>query len=385
MLSHQMGNLCLVVFNNNDLPLLIKIAVIVIMIALCIIFFTLIVINYNRNKTFIEAQEAQQAETLILNELNAHFLNYDSISDMPENELQKTVGNLIKLKNRSAISRQVLVNLLVYFKHNLTGNITRIITSVYYQLNLSETTLSKLKSIFWVTKAQGLKELQAINNSQSADTVIELLGDKHVSVRVEAYSALIKLQHKATFSFLSNEKQELSEWHQILLFDAIIKTRLPETADFKDFLSSTNCSLITLSIKLILYYKQFEAIPELIKLLTHPNEIIRHDAICALGELDAHAAEEKLIEIYAKEHNKNKARILITIGEIASGKGINFIMDKFLKADHYTILKSAAAAIMAHPENLRTEILNNLTNLDAEQAAIIKHFEDPLIRAHGIH
>ena len=120
-------------------------------------------------------------------------------------------------------------------------------------------------------------------------------------------------------------------------------------------------------------------------MLDHTDQNIRRLAICALGELDAVDAEEKLIAIYPKEHNKNKGEILLAIGEIASGNGVGFIKDKFLKADHYTILKNAAAAIMAHPAILKTEILNSLTNLDPEQTAIIKHFEDPLIRAHGIH
>lgn len=384
MLLLTMGNLCLVLAGNN-LPVIIKIAVLVIMVAVAMIFITLIVINYNRNQALENKKESDEVEKLILNELNDHLLSYDSINDIPEKELQQTVNKLTKLKDRSAISRQVLVCLLVYFKQNLTGNITRAITSMYYRLNLSGDTLTKLKSMFWFNKAQGLKELQAINNSQSASTATELIKDDHIEVRVEAYSALIKLQEKAVISFLLAEKEELSEWHQILLFDAITKAELPVLPDFKEFLSSTNKSLIILSIKLILYYKKFDAIPELVKLLAHPNENIRHETICALGELTAQDAEEKLMDIYPKEHNKNKARILTALGEIASGKAINFIMDKFLNAGHFTILRSAASAIMAHPESLRTEIFHDLTNLDAEQTAVIKHFKDPLIRAHGIH
>ena len=237
MLLHQTGNLCLVISKAQDMPFIIKIAGLVIMVAICMILFTLIAINYNRNKRYEERDEANEAEALILTELNEHILQYDSITDMPENELQQSVSKLNAIKNRSAISRQVLVNLLVYFRHNLTGNITRVITSVYYRLNLSQTTLSKLKSMFWFTKAQGLKEMQEIHNSQSADSILELVKDEHVEVRVEAYSALLKLNQKNTFSFFSNEKDELSEWHQILLFDAITKAQISEIPDFKIYLT----------------------------------------------------------------------------------------------------------------------------------------------------
>ncbi len=385
MLAYQTGPLCFIFSSIENLPLLIKVVALVIVVALFMIAVTLIVINYHRNKIIADAIEAKETEELILDELNSHFLVYDSIAEIPQKEFDQTVSKLAQIKNRSAIARQVLVNLLVYFKHNLKGSITRIITTAYFRLNLADFTLSKLKSVFWFNKAKGLKELQEISNSQSAQPIIELLKDDHMEVRVEAYSALINLQKGDAFKYLSEEKEEFSEWHQILLFDIITKAELPQIPNFKNYLSSTNKSLVLLSIKLILYYHQFDAIPELIKLLDHPDENIRHEAICALGELNAIVAEEKLIAIYPKEHNRNKSQILLTIGHMATGNSIEFIKEKFLKAEHFTILKSAAAAIIAHPTALKNQILAGLTNLDDEQRAMIKHFEDPLIKAHGHH
>lgn len=310
---------------------------------------------------------------------------YDSSEDIPESELNTTVKNLEGIRNENPVFRQVMIRLFIYFKHNLTGNISSLITATYFRLRLNELTINKLKSRFWFTKAQGLKELQDINYNDAEHYIIPLLNSGNLDVRVEAYAALIKLQTPQSFAFLEEEQEALSSWHQIVLFDAVTKTEHREVPEFGSFLKVNNKSIIQLSIKLLLYYKQFDAIPELMRLLDNSDETIRNQAICALGELDAEDAEQKLISIYPTEHNKNKSQILLAIGGIASGKALSFLSDKFLKADHYTILKSAAAAIMSHPVAIRDRILESLNNLDEEQKAMIKHFEDPLIKLHGIH
>lgn len=381
------GILCLIFANISifNTPLLIKIATIVSIIALLAGLFTFATIIYNRVQKQRLRKAESEAEILITDELNDHILTYDSISDIPENELNQSLQKLDALKNKSAVFKQVLIRVLVYFKHNLTGNITQSITSAYQRLNLKEATLSKLNSALWFTKAQGLKELQEINDGDAAQSINALTANKHIEVRIEAYSALQKIHAPNAFDFLKTEEEELSNWHQILLFSAITNSGHEVIPEFRNYFDTQNKSVILLSIKLILHYKQFESVPALISLLSHKNEIIRNQAICALGVLDATEAEEKLISIYPTERNKNKSQILLAIGNIASGNALSFIRDKFLKADHYSILKSAAAAIMAHPANLKDKILSGLTNIDDEQKAMIKHFEDPLIRLHGVY
>ncbi|RDC57883.1 HEAT repeat domain-containing protein [Pedobacter chinensis] len=380
------GKLCLIFskVSYRDYPLLIQIAILVSILALCVITFTLSFIFYNRTKKQRYKRKADEAESLILDELNEHLLVYDSITDMPQDELNSTVRKLNELKNKNAIFKEVLVKLLIYYKHNLTGNISRLITSAYFSLRLNEITLSKLKSSFWFIKAQGLKELQAIHDYDSTESIQLLLKNKNIDVRVEAYATLLKLQTHLSLNFLKNEKEDLSNWHQILLFDAITKSEYTEIPDFSYFLASQNKTIVILSIKLLLHYKQFKAIPELIKLLAHRDEKIRNETIYTLGALNAEDAEQKLISIYPTERNLNKSQILLALGAIASGNALNFLRDKFLQADHYTILKSATAAIMSHPVALKEKILESLNDIDEEQRAIIKHFEDPLIKLHGI-
>jgi len=381
------GSLCLVFLKADvyHLPTIIFIATIVSLLAVVVAAFTFTTIIVKRIRNQREQKHVAEAENQIVHELNEHILNYDSISDIPENELDQTLNNLIILKDKNEVFKHSLVKIMVYFKHNLTGNISTLISFTYKRLNLLEVSLGKLNSNLWFTKAQGLKELQDINDKDSANYVTALLHNKNIDVRIEAYAALQKLKAENSFSFFKTETEQLSNWHQILLVDAIVKSENDQLPEFKNFLKNENQSLVLLAIKLIAHYKQFEAIPELIELLGSKNEILRHEAICALGTLDALEAERKLISIYPTERNRNKIQILLAIGDIASGTALNFLKEKFLKADHFTILKAAASAIMAHPVEMRDQMLSKLSELDEEQQAIIKHFKDPLIKLHGIY
>ncbi|RZK81863.1 MAG: hypothetical protein EOO92_03815 [Pedobacter sp.] len=368
----------------NNYPLLIQVTGIVTLSAGMMIIITLTVLYVNRLRVKKREQDFQEAELIILDELNNHILKYNAITEIPSNELRTTVVRLNALQNKNIIFKQSLVKLLVYFKLNLTGAITRIISSTYSRLKLREFTLGKLKSKFWFVKTQGLTEVQEMRDNHSIPAVATLVQDQNEDVRVAAYSALLKLNSKTPFSFLSEEKDELSEWHQILLIDTITKAEGLELPEFKVYLGTDNKSILLLCIKLIIHYQQFDAVPKLLSMLDHEDEYIRNQVICALGMLNAETAEQRLINQYPLESNKNKSQILETLGKIASGFSVEFIKDKFLKAEHFSLLKSAAAAIVSHPIQLKEMILNSFTELDDEQKAVLKHYQEPL-NLYGIH
>ena len=373
-------------FDNEifDYPLLVKIAALISLIALAFIIITLLIIYFNRIKTAARKKNEKIAERVIVKELSERFLIYNTIREIPEDELTYAVNKLKELKNTSLVFRKTLVKILVHFKRNLNGAIVEIINSAYLWLGLREFSLSKLKSRWWFTRTEGLVELKEMNDIDSLSEISGLMKDSNIDVRVTAYSALIKLKANNSFSFLREETSQLSEWHQIFLLDVIGKVPDLVIAELGPYLETKNNSIVLFCLKVIIHYKQFGAIPAMINMLDHEDEQVRNQLINALGLLNAEEAEEKLIEIYSGEHNKNKSQILTALGNISSGVSLDFIKEKFLKADHYILLKSAAEAIVSHSNELKKDAIASLPNLDDEQKAMLKHFEEPL-NLYGIH
>ncbi|RYE38819.1 MAG: hypothetical protein EOP48_26540 [Sphingobacteriales bacterium] len=271
-----------------------------------------------------------------------------------------------------------MVRLLVYFQTNLTGSVGRIMNATYSRLKLREFSLKKLRSPLWFLKTQGLTEVQRMKDVMSLLEVYKLVNDRNQDVRVAAYIALFRLRARDCFEVISKEKEELSEWQQMMLEEGILNTIGLNIPSFKTFLRSDNRSLVLLSIKLIVDYRQLDAIPDLMAGLEGHDDTIRLQIIDALGALNAEEAEPTLRDRYPLEPIKNKAAILISIGSIASGNSIQFIREKFMDAEHFLIMKSAAAAIAAHPQDVADEVTDGLREEHSIQRGLLNHFAEAI-------
>ncbi|MBU0696322.1 MAG: HEAT repeat domain-containing protein [Bacteroidetes bacterium] len=354
------------------------IALVVSFLALAMIFVTLGIIYFHRIKTEDTNEEEAASELIIIEELNKHILRYDSLNEVPEKELLNVINKLTRLKQKSLVFTKVLTRTLMSFSILLTGTIQLVINATYNLLKLQEDTFKKLKSKLWFVKIEGLREVQEINDNDSISQVITLTKDNNINVRVSAYAALIQLDSKEKYKFLDDEQETLTLWHQIILTNAMEKIDSNELPDFKRYLGSTNNSIVLLCMKLILHYNQLNAVSSLIKLLSHKDDEIRCFVIQALGKLNADEAEQQLIERYPKESLGNKTQILLSLGNIISLISLKFLTDKFIRGEHFDILKSAAEAINTFPQELKKLVPIDSTLLDEKQITLIKHYEEPL-------
>ncbi len=365
-------------FHWKQYPVIIIIALVVSFLALIMIFVTLGIIYFHRIKTEDTNEEEAASELIIIEELNNHILRYDSLNEIPEKELRTVVNKLTRLKQKSLVFTKVLTRTLMSFSILLTGTIQLVINATYNLLKLREGTLKKLNSKLWFVKIEGLKEVQEINDNHSISQVITLTKDNNINVRVSAYAALMQLDYEEKYKFLVDEQETLTQWHQIILTNAVEMIDSTELPDFKTYLGSTNNSIVLLCIKLILHYNQLNSVSSLITLLNHKDDEIRCFVIQALGKLNANEAEQKLIERYPNESIGNKVQILLALGDIISLTSLKFLTHKFIKEEDFYILKSAAAAINAFPQELKKLVPFDSTLLGKKQITLIKHYEEPL-------
>lgn len=365
-------------FFFSDYPIIIQIAAILSLTGLVMICLTMFLIFFNRIKGVRSKKNQGKAEKVIYEELSDHFLIYNSVAEIPQEELEHTIKRLSKLKNHNRVFSQALIRTLVYFKLNLSGATTEIINSAYVWLGLRPFVLKKLKSWLWFVRSEGVTETQEMNDTSSLFAIEKITTDLNIDVRITAYAALIKLKSPNSFSFLGKESEQLTAWHQIFLLDAVTKVPDIQLPNFTSYLTTENKSIILFCLKVIVYYKCFETIPKVIELLRHKDDEIRNQTIWTLGMLNVEEAENKLKESYPKENIENKSQILLALGNIASGQSLDFIIVQFLDSKNHLLLKSAAQAITLHETELKEKAYNTLTNLNNEQKVMLKHFQEPL-------
>lgn len=362
---------------------MIQLTAILSLIAFIIICATIVFIFVNRIRRAGFKRDIIKAEKIVYEDLSDNFLIYNTLSEIPEEKLEQELSRLSKLKNSSKIFRQALIETMVKFKLNLSGTMVEIIESAYLRLGLNKLVVSKLKSSIWSKRAEALNQIQEMNDSSSLAKVEAATKDRNIDVRVNAYAALIRLNASDCFTFLIEEKQQLSAWHQVYLLDAISKATNLQLPDFSNYLKVGNKSIISLCIKIIVHYKRFETIPTMIGLLNRRDEELNYQLIEALGLLNAEEAEEELKEIYQQEPENNKSQILLALGNIASGASLQFITAEFLKNRSHLLLKSATQAMAQHRPSFASAALQTSQNLTSEQQLMLKHFKEPL-NLHGI-
>ena len=367
----------------TSFPFLIQLTAILSSIAFIIICATIVFIFINRIRKAGFKRDIVKAEKIVYEDLSDNFLIYNTLSEIPEEKLEQELNRLSKLKNSSKIFRQALIETMVKFKLNLSGTMVEIIEVAYLRLGLNKLVVSKLKSSIWSKRAEALNQIQEMNDHSSLAQVDTATKDPNIDVRVNAYAALIRLSASNRFTFLTEEKQQLSAWHQVYLLDAVSKSTNLQLPDFSDFLKVDNKSIISLCIKIIVHYKRFETIPTMIGLLNRRDEELNYQLIEALGLLNAEEAEEGLKEIYQQEPENNKSQILLALGNIASGASLHFINTEFLKNSSHLLLKSATQAMAQHRSGFTTQVLQMTQNLTDGQQLMLKHFKEPL-NLHGI-
>ena len=336
-------------------------------------------------KRILDARQERRmakAREIVTAELTTDLMMDDKLTEKDFNKYTTRIGELI-FKNK--LFKQVLIDQVIFYHQNFTDHTSIVLKRLFNSLNLVENAIKKLRARAWELRASGLKEIQEMTPEENYDQLIDpLLNDKNNDLRIEAQAAYIKLHPENPFDFLGNATEELLEWHQILLYEIIANTPELTVPKFRIYLQSKNESIISFCLKLIEYYQQLDAIPNLLTLLDHPSQQIRAQVVFLLGKLDAEEAERLMIEKFPMEDLKIQVKILESVGAIASGENMGFLKTQFLESDDFALVKTAGSALANYPSFDKEELIKELNlnkNVSSlERETIINHCTNALIR-----
>ena len=362
----------------QNYPAFIEIALITIILSVILLLLTNALLSLERLKDAYRKKRIKRARALVMVELTSDVMMEDEVVEKDFNSL---VHQLNTLAVKDKIFNQVVIDEIIYYHRNFTDSTQRLLGKLFSKLNLLENSLNKIKNGTWELKAKGLREIQEMPASEEVHALVNpLLNSKNHDLRIEAQAAYIRLNKDKPFGFLEHATEELLEWHQIILYELVSNTPELVVLDLKRLLLSKNTSVVSFSIKLIEYYQQLTAIPGLIRLMDHDDIQIREDAVSALGKLDAEEGESKMIEKFPKENLKVQLRILKSVGEIGSGRHLDFLKNQFLKSEEFPIIKTAGCALATYPEFDKESMLSGAHEVSPVRKTIINHCTNVLIR-----
>lgn len=261
--------------------------------------------------------------------------------------------------------RRLLVSELLRSHSSFSGRVAEVIQELYLQLKLDRKARKNLSSRHWESQIEAIRELTEMSVKEESEKILKYTNHHNPYLRLEAQKSFIRLCVDNPFRFLDLVSQPILDWHQIVLFEVITKAETMARPKFATWLNSPNDSVVSFCLKLIEYYQQFDAVPNLIYLINHYNPAVRGVAVDILGRMEVEMAESHLIGAYPNQPEKIQVKILNALGMIGSGNNILFLNSQARRKE-FTIRLAAMRAIKAH-RHQGTDLLNTLFNEGVSQ------------------
>lgn len=334
-------------------------------------------VSYERNK---------RKENLILLDLSKLIANLITSSNKAERlysaeTFDLAITKLSGLMKVDPQKRIVLLEHLIELKKLFVGDTAILIREIYISLGLHEFAKESLVKGGTHIKMNALRELHLMDIAVDISFIKPLLNHKNQLLRRIARCYSVKFHLTLPFEFLYAGFEDLHQWEQFELFSILTKRKAPHIPSFCNCLNENlHPSVILFYFKMVVYFRQIEAIPFIKEFLSSKNMAIVKGAIHALGELHDTGIEDFFIANYKHQPECFKIEILKAIGKIKSKKYLGFLAREFEETNLIDIKKQAIKSIMSkNPESV--SLLYDLHSVtDGVNYTVIRHVLNPLIK-----
>jgi hypothetical protein len=369
-------------FYYDSYPLVIQIAIFLTGVAIVTTVVAYSSILLRRGRGYLVDARTKKINQFLDNLITDHIIfNEDVMSGIALTEVQIDLAQFQKPIFKQTWVKQALIDRLIYFSSSFSGDRNVLFRRLFIELELEKLSFKKIKSISLSTKIVGLVELTSMGIAVADVIILPLTNSRNRKLRSEARIAYIKLSKNDPFKFFDDATEPLLLWDQLELFKIITTTEGLTIPNFARWITySTNKSIVSFCLKLVIHYNQHEAIPAIVKLLDTKDHYLRVDAINCLGKLKAEEVEERLILIYNNQPLRCQIEILKAIGRFSTGNQINFLRNEFLRSTDFDIKKNAARSLIKHGRQTKEIVQMLIDTATPESAIILKHCMNPLIK-----
>jgi HEAT repeat protein len=271
--------------------------------------------------------------------------------------------------------RQVLIEQMIDVSINLKGDTGLKLVELYKQLDLDKDSIARARSKKWHLKIKGFRELAFMDIKEANDEIYKALNSANEILRMEAQIALVRLSDENPFEFLFHLTRPFSLWEQITLYELMVQHEIPPPA-FRQWIDSHNDTVVMFSLRMIREFKQMEAEPDVIKILSHPSENVRLLAVQVAGDLKMRSSLNTLKHMYKNQDYKICLEIVRSMGKMPDSAMMGFLQLVLDKEDDVQLQIEATKAI----ENMGEEGVKALVKLMKSEyknyTIIVRHVLD---------
>ncbi|MHA6697161.1 HEAT repeat domain-containing protein [Chryseobacterium sp. A321] len=330
----------------NSFPLFIRITLVVIVLLIIAMGIAYIYILAVRVKSSTEKKrrikyQAKFREVLIEEIFTKENLNI--------NNLGVVVHRLATIHGGRKKRKRILIEDLKHFRTQFTGITSEALQKLYLELNLHSEALEGLHSFSSHEVILSIKELMQMDIKEPSLPTTKFLNHKNHYVRQITRLYVIELEENGIEKVFNHLTTPISGIEHLELFESVTGLGIAKMPDFSRWIDSTRpVGLVSLCLKLSVYFQQFASAPAIEKLLETDNQVLRNEVINALGKLLQSKSEISLVKRYDLEDEQGKSEIIKAIGRISSGSQLNFLKYIFDNEPNLFLKKHAAKSVVNH-------------------------------------
>lgn len=188
----------------------------------------------------------------------------------------KSVG----IKPRKQSNIQYLIRLMIRTQRSILGKNHSKLRELYSQIPPYKASYNKISSWSWYKKAQGIREIYEMDQSQYVEDIFKYRNHRNIYVRREAQIALVVFLGWESLRFLPYLKSKITLWQQIKIVEKLYDTYpTPELKWLKRAYKTDKPFGKKLLMRIIRKYELHSEINYILKHLNDKDYEIRETAI----------------------------------------------------------------------------------------------------------
>lgn len=300
------------------------------LITILVLIFSLLIKRYLFDKLVIKKKDLD-------NQLNAFFTELFFSNYSAKEIKDQTIAFKQRIPFDKKWCKYLILKKLINIKQNINGVKPNQILLIYKYFGLESYSKKLIKSKKWYNKSLGIYHYQTLDYKIKKGRIKTYLKHKNSFLKSNTLIALISLSDEK-FNFLDDYQEQISRAEELKILDIIYQNKSSLPKDISSWLYNKNYSIVILSIKLMIRYREPLSIAQIQYLLSSTNAMVRRETLLAIRELIIVEANELLINHYETEPIKrNKISALKTLGVLSNHQNIAFASDLLFKENDLEI------------------------------------------------
>ena len=274
---------------------------------------------------YLSRQDKKRHLVRVYSNVISEIILCDTEAELVQVMRQSYVEHICRRWLSGKQGRKVLLDEIVRSHKNISGAGAANLVWLYQYLSFDQDSLAKLASKKWHLKAKAMQELSEMGQKKYLSRIYKLTNSQNRYLRTEAQVAIVRLSGFEGLRFLNIISLPLTQWQQLCLLRELPAAAVYQPSKLSGWLSSNNATVAEFSLRLIQKYGAMEMHDAVARMLQHPSQKVRRQAVETISEMAQESTPCILLEHFGSCGDEEKIAVIKALRKMEAPLSIPFL------------------------------------------------------------